>query len=64
MDGLETTRRLKTDDRTGQVPVIATAHAMAGDEQTALDAGCDEYDTKPVESTRILGKLDKVLQRT
>lgn len=62
MDGWEATRRIKADATTQNIPVIAlTAHAMAGDEQKALEAGCDDYDTKPVEMNRLLGKIDKLL---
>jgi len=62
MDGWEATRRIKADATTQNIPVIAlTAHAMAGDEQQALEAGCDDYDTKPVELNRLLGKIDKLL---
>lgn len=62
MDGWEATRRIKADATTQNIPVIAlTAHAMAGDEQKALEAGCDDYDTKPVELNRLLGKIDKLL---
>ena len=63
IDGLETTRRLKADARTRDIPMIAlTAHAMAGDEQTALDAGCDDYDTKPIEMPRLLQKIRGALE--
>ena len=62
MDGWEATRQLKADDNTSGVPVIAlTAHAMEGDEQKARDAGCDDYDTKPVELPRLLGKIEVLL---
>ena len=62
MDGWEATRQLKADDNTSGVPVIAlTAHAMEGDEQKARDAGCDDYDTKPVELPRLLGKIEALL---
>jgi len=62
IDGWEATRRLKADAATESIPVIAlTAHAMAGDEQKALEAGCDDYDTKPVNLNRLLGKIDKLL---
>ena len=62
MDGWEATRRIKADAATQNIPVIAlTAHAMAGDEQKALEAGCDDYDTKPVELNRLLGKIDNLL---
>ena len=63
MDGWEATRRIKADPATRVIPVIAlTAHAMAGDEQKALEAGCDDYDTKPVELKRLLGKIEVLLR--
>jgi CheY-like chemotaxis protein len=62
LDGWEATRQLKADERTRHIPVIAlTAHAMAGDREKALAAGCDEYDTKPVEIARLLGKIQALL---
>ena len=62
MDGWEATRRIKADAATQNIPVIAlTAHAMAGDEKKALEAGCDDYDTKPVELNRLLGKINNLL---
>jgi two-component system cell cycle response regulator DivK len=62
MDGWEATRRIKASPETRSIPVIAlTAHAMSGDEQTARDAGCDDYDTKPIDFKRLLGKIDKYL---
>jgi CheY-like chemotaxis protein len=62
LDGWETTRRLKADPRTGHIPVIAlTAHAMAGDREKALAAGCDDYDTKPIEFARLFGKIQILL---
>jgi len=62
IDGWEATRRIKADPATQSIPVIAlTAHAMAGDEQKALEAGCDDYDTKPVNFKRLLGKIDNFL---
>jgi CheY-like chemotaxis protein len=62
LDGWEATRQLKADPRTRHIPVIAlTAHAMAGDREKALTAGCDEYDTKPVEFARLLGKIQALL---
>ena len=70
MDGWEATRQVKGNDVTRQIPVIAlTAHAMAGDREKAMDVGCDDYDTKPVEWPRLLGKiaallLPKVPERT
>ena len=62
VDGWEATRRIKADPATQSIPVIAlTAHAMAGDEQKALQAGCDDYDTKPIDLKRLLGKIDNLL---
>jgi len=62
MDGWEATRRIKGDASTAAIPVIAlTAHAMASDRQLALDAGCDDYDTKPVDLERLLGKMQALL---
>jgi two-component system cell cycle response regulator DivK len=62
LDGWEATRRLKTDAATQHIPVIAlTAHAMSSDREKALEAGCDDYDTKPVELPRLLGKIHALL---
>jgi CheY-like chemotaxis protein len=62
IDGWEATRRLKADPVTQGIPVIAlTAHAMADDEQKAREAGCDDYDTKPVNLNRLLGKIENFL---
>jgi len=62
IDGWEATRRIKADERTKHIPVIAlTAHAMQGDEQRAREAGCNDYDTKPVELPRLLGKMEALL---
>jgi two-component system, cell cycle response regulator DivK len=62
LDGWEATRLLKADDATRRIPVIAlTAHAMTGDEEKARDAGCNDYDTKPVELPRLLGKIEALL---
>jgi CheY-like chemotaxis protein len=62
MDGWAATRELKADARLQAVPVIAlTAHAMAGDREKAMEAGCDDYDTKPVEFQRLLGKIQTLL---
>ena len=56
--GEEATRRIKADPATSRIPVIAlTANAMAGDKERALAAGCDDFDTKPVELPRLLGKI-------
>jgi two-component system cell cycle response regulator DivK len=65
IDGWEATRRLKAEAATRTIPVIAlSAHAMAGDREKALAAGCDEYDTKPVELPRLLEKIKTLLTRT
>ena len=62
MDGWEATRQLKANADTQSIPVIAlTAHAMAGDRQKALDAGCDDYDTKPVNLKSLLEKMEALL---
>ena len=62
IDGWEAARRLKADEGTRDIPVIAlTAHAMSGDREKTLEAGCDEYDTKPVEFKRLLGKIETLL---
>jgi CheY-like chemotaxis protein len=62
IDGWEATRRIKANAAMKSIPIIAlTAHAMAGDEQKAKDAGCDDYDTKPVELPRLLGKIEALL---
>jgi two-component system cell cycle response regulator DivK len=63
IDGWEVTRQLKSDDTTRSIPVIAlTAHAMSSDRQKALAAGCDDYDTKPVEFERLLMKIETMLR--
>ncbi|MBY0431768.1 MAG: response regulator [Rhodospirillales bacterium] len=63
LDGFEATRRLKASNATGTIPVIAlTAHALTGDREKAFAAGCDDYDTKPVEFTRLIGKIQKALE--
>jgi CheY-like chemotaxis protein len=65
MDGWEATRRVKSDDATRNVPVIGlTAHAMSGDREKAIEAGCDDYDTKPVELDRLIGKIERLLGAT
>lgn len=62
IDGWEVARRLKADAETASIPIIAlTAHAMVGDRDQALEAGCDDYDTKPVELKRLLGKIEALL---
>ena len=62
LDGYEATRLLKADPWTATIPVVAlTAHAMAGDRERSLAAGCDEYDTKPVQLPRLLGKIRALL---
>ncbi len=64
LDGWEATRQLKAELKTREIPVIAlTAHAMAGDRQKALAAGCDDFDTKPVELPRLLTKIEALLQK-
>jgi CheY-like chemotaxis protein len=64
VDGWEATRRLKSDPQTCAIPIIAlTAHAMASDEQKAREAGCDDFDTKPIELPRLLEKIEAQLQR-
>lgn len=62
MDGWEATRRLKAHPELCAIPVIAlTAHAMEGDRQRALEAGCDDFDTKPIELERLLAKIEGLL---
>jgi CheY-like chemotaxis protein len=62
IDGWEATRRLKAEPNTRRIPVIGlTAHAMAGDREKVIDAGCDDYDTKPVELARLLPKIEALL---
>ena len=65
IDGWEATRQLKADPATSATPIIAlTAHAMAGDREQAIEAGCDDYDTKPIELPRLLGKIETLLGRS
>ena len=62
LDGWEATRQLKAVPTTHAIPILAlTAHAMAGDRQKAVEAGCDDYDTKPIEFPRLLGKIQALL---
>ncbi len=64
MDGWEATKILKADPTTTAIPVIAlTAHAMSGDREKAIEAGCDDYDTKPVELPRLLEKIQTLLAK-
>ena len=64
MDGWEATRTIKADDATRSIPVIAlTAHAMESDREQALQAGCDDFDTKPIELPRLLGKINALLSK-
>jgi two-component system, cell cycle response regulator DivK len=62
MDGWEATRRIKADGTMRRIPVVGlTAHAMSGDREKAIEAGCDDYDSKPVEIERLLGKINRLL---
>ena len=62
MDGWEATRQLKASPETKAIPIIAlTAHAMSGDREKAMEAGCDDYDTKPIELPRLLAKMEALL---
>jgi two-component system cell cycle response regulator DivK len=62
IDGWEATRRIKAAATTAHIPIIAlTAHAMAGDREKAIAAGCDDYDTKPIELARLIGKIEALL---
>jgi CheY-like chemotaxis protein len=62
IDGWEATRRIKATSELRKIPIIAlTAHAMATDREKALEAGCDDYDTKPIELQRLLGKIETLL---
>ena len=63
MDGWEATRQLKASPETKAIPIIAlTAHAMSGDREKAMEAGCDDYDTKPIELPRLLAKMEALLR--
>jgi len=62
IDGWEATRQIKSNEATRRIPIIAlTAHAMQGDEQKAREAGCNDYDTKPVELPRLISKMEALL---
>jgi len=64
MDGWEATRTLKASPDTKEIPVIAlTAHAMSTDRDKAMEAGCDDYDTKPIELTRLIAKMESLMAR-
>ena len=64
LDGQEATRRLKADEGTRPIPVIGlSCYAMHGDQEKALAAGCDEYETKPIDLNSLLGKMESLLQR-
>jgi len=65
VDGWEATKRIKANPHTASIPIIAlTAHAVVGDEQRALQAGCNDYHSKPVEFTRLLGQIEALLKST
>ncbi|MDA8230598.1 MAG: response regulator [Magnetospirillum sp.] len=65
LDGWEATKRIKADPAIRAIPVIAlTAHAMAGDREKAIEAGCDDYDTKPVDFSRLMEKMQNLLKKS
>ena len=65
LDGWQATRILKDDPETGSIPILAlTAHAMDGDREKALHAGCDDYDTKPVDLPRLIQKMTQLLNQS
>lgn len=62
MNGWEATRRIRLNSKTQEIPIIAlTAHALEGDKKKAIEVGCDDYDTKPINLDRLLGKIKEVL---
>ncbi len=64
LDGWEATKRLKQITATRNIPIIGcSAHAMVGDRERGIEAGCDDYDTKPIEFTRLLGKIEQLLEK-
>jgi CheY-like chemotaxis protein len=64
LDGWQAARQFKATPETGRIPIIAlTAHAMTGDRDKAIEAGCDDYDTKPIELPRLLKKIEALLAR-
>ena len=64
MDGWEATKQLKQTAITRNIPIIGcSAHAMVGDREKGIEAGCDDYDTKPIEFTRLLSKIEKLLEK-
>jgi CheY-like chemotaxis protein len=62
IDGWEATRRIKADPETSHIPIIAfTAHTLVGDREKSIAAGCDDYDTKPIDFDRLVGKITRLL---
>ena len=62
IDGWQAIKKLKSNDKTSNIPIIVlTAHAMAGDREKAMETGCDDYDTKPVDFKRLLSKINKFI---